>query len=240
MTGYDRTKPLISIHVPKCAGSSLREVLMSWFGAGFFRHYHNEREGEAPMVFPLWDEDGVPTHSEPVCVHGHFNRSRRNGFERYYPYAEQLITVLRDPCEVQISNYFYVKEAADRGTPGAMTNGTVHEIVSNQWTLSDWLGRHHGSIFLPFLPEGTDVTNYREVLDDRFLYIGLAEHMDRVVEDLSDLLGFEPIPVPKLNAAARDETVDRDLRERFAANHPMDVAIFEHLLERFDSKLTAH
>lgn len=233
MSNYDASKPLISIHVPKCAGTSLRDILAGWFGSGFHDHYQDERTGTPPPVHPLWDEGGVPRQQHPVCVHGHFNAARGIGVEQYYPHADQLVTVLRDPFEVRVSNYFFVRTSAEQGWPGALRDGAPHDIIRHRWSLRDWLSRLHGSMFLPFLPAGTDATNFRQVLDERFLYVGLAEYMDQTVVDLARLLGFEQQPAPSLNVAARDERVDPELREVFAANHPLDMAIFEHVLARF-------
>jgi len=40
------------------------------------------------------------------CVHGHFNLGKGFGLIEYYPDADQVITVLRDPLEAALSHYF--------------------------------------------------------------------------------------------------------------------------------------
>jgi len=48
MNAYNPKKPLISIHIPKCAGTSFTDVLKIWFKGGFLRHYHNEKTNTSP------------------------------------------------------------------------------------------------------------------------------------------------------------------------------------------------
>lgn len=54
MKQHDPRKPLFSIHIPKCAGSSFSEVLKGWFGSGYRRHYPNEKRNTPPRKHNLY------------------------------------------------------------------------------------------------------------------------------------------------------------------------------------------
>src|SRR5262245_8731415 len=97
---YDPEKPLISLHIPKCGGTSFRAVLQHWFGPNLYRHCFYERLTKPPRKYDL--EGGM-------CIHGHFNRKRQIGVSDYYPEVDQFITILRDPFEMTVSRYFYAK-----------------------------------------------------------------------------------------------------------------------------------
>ncbi|MBW1940370.1 MAG: sulfotransferase family 2 domain-containing protein [Deltaproteobacteria bacterium] len=106
MKKYDSTIPLISIHIPKCAGTSFAEILTAWFGRGFLQHYPDEKNNKSPKKHNIY----IGKHFKPrLCIHGHFNNNRGNGVQDYYPNVDQYIMILRDPFEVYLSNYFYVK-----------------------------------------------------------------------------------------------------------------------------------
>ncbi|MBI3796453.1 MAG: sulfotransferase family 2 domain-containing protein [Deltaproteobacteria bacterium] len=100
MKPYDREKPLISIHVPKCAGGSFGVVLQSWFGPNLCPHYPNWELRQTPPRYDL---------KEGICIHGHFNSFKGVGVLDYYPQVEQFITILRDPFEMAVSFYFFRK-----------------------------------------------------------------------------------------------------------------------------------
>src|SRR5215468_759555 len=101
MRPYNKDKPLISLHIPKCGGSSFHAVLERWFGMGLYLHYfRGPLNEERPRKYEL---------KSGTCVHGHFSRRRKTGVLDYYPEAEQFIIIVRDPFEMAVSYYFYAK-----------------------------------------------------------------------------------------------------------------------------------
>jgi hypothetical protein len=107
LRAYDCNIPLIAIHIPKTAGSSVKEIFRAWFGDRLLFHYFNKRSSEMP---PKYDLVAMHTKEQPIVIYGHFNRTRNFGIEHYYPKAEQFITILRDPFERVVSGYFYMRE----------------------------------------------------------------------------------------------------------------------------------
>src|SRR5215207_10496370 len=98
---YNPEEPLVSIHVPKTAGMSVKACLEQWFGPKLFAHYPDEAASGAPIKHVL----GAGT-----CVHGHFNKHRGFGVLDYYPEIRQWITFLRDPFEQHVSLFFYLRK----------------------------------------------------------------------------------------------------------------------------------
>ena len=101
MKNYNRNETLISIHIPKTGGTSLRKILRKWFGEKLFLHYFNEKDCSMPVKYEF---------ASGICIHGHFNSRRGFGINDYYPQATQFITFLRDPFDILISRFFYEKE----------------------------------------------------------------------------------------------------------------------------------
>lgn len=98
VTAYNSKEPLISLHIPKTGGTSLRTILLRWFPNGqFLEHYPNN--GLLPLRHDC---------RGPVCIHGHFNSTRGFGVAEYYPHASQFITFLRDPFNRICSLCFFL------------------------------------------------------------------------------------------------------------------------------------
>lgn len=232
---YDAGSPLFSVHIPKCAGSSLGEVLRNWFTPrGYFTHYFDEVRNAPPQDHRLWNAD-VPSRDFPICVHGHFNRARGYGVEHYYPQARQLITVIREPFEMKVSNYYYVLESARLGAGGAKRSGAAHPIIAQSWDLTTYLREDISSHLLNFMPAHLNANNYKEVLESFFLYVGISERMETVVRELGQLLGFPETTVPIVNAAARAGDVDDFQRELFREHNTLACAIYDYISARFGS-----
>jgi len=226
---YSPNKPLISLHIPKCAGTSLTNVLRHWFGRGLRLHYNDEKNNCMPQKYQAGRFSFMSLRKSPICIHGHFNRDRGYGVEQYYPNAEQFITVLRDPFDLHISNYFYVLQQAKLDGAGAYRNGQMHEILRENWSLDDFLKNKKTSHLLTFLPEELTMENYREILDRKFLYVGLTEELQHTVDGLAKLLGFDSVQVPLENVSSKPREVPLGSRELFEENNPLVSAIYNHV-----------
>ncbi|MDY0295748.1 MAG: hypothetical protein RB296_00315 [Acidobacteriota bacterium] len=232
MKTYSRKKPLISMHVPKCAGTSMRHVLRQWFKANLLLHYQDERRSRPPARHATKRRFRLLRTNRAICIHGHFDNMRGTGVDDYYPGSDQLISILRDPFDLHVSTYFYVKREARNGGEGAFLDGKEHPIVANHWSLEDYLAGNRRSFLLRFLPSGLSLDNYRRVLDERFLFIGLMERFQESVDALAGLLGLPSISVATENVSPWDEPVPAGAREEFARENPLETAIYDDVRER--------
>ena len=227
MIQYDYLKPLYSIHVPKCAGSSFTRVLRRWFRFRLHFHYHDERRDRPPKRARMQSLRGGPRKG--MCVHGHFNEDRGEGVFDYYPDAEQLITILRDPFDAHVSNYFYVrrKHVSQQGTFEA---GALHPIIENDWSLDDYLTHSPTSFYPLFLPDMSPAACH-EIMANRFLYVGVTEHLQLTIDRLAEILDKPAVSVPVENESAWGEPVPAGARERFYADNPVATAAYDYALK---------
>lgn len=220
--GYDPALPLYSIHLPKCGGSSFTLLLRGWFGERFHAHYRGEVDNAPPQRF------------EPApgsCVHGHFNRAKGIGVLEYYPDAQQIVTVLRDPLEMAISNYFYWRDKAraKQLARGQIKVGGDHDYRD----IEDFFAKRPASAILDFLPLPVDGSNYREVIDRFFIHVGFLEDGQAMADRFARLLGFPSRELPRVNVSPRDTSLPQPAMRRFVADNALAYAIFRYARERF-------
>lgn len=223
MKEYDRSKPLISIHVPKCAGTSFTHVLRKWFKRRLYSHYFDEKNGRMPKKYNLKSLNGG--FKKGVCIHGHFNKERGFGVQDYYPEVDQFITVLRDPFEVALSNYFFVRKLESRNA--LYRDGKAGKQTK---TLEEYLSGHRPYI-LNFFPFEMTLKDYREKIDKYFIHMGVAEDLQGSVNKLSEKLGFLPVKVEVKNVSERDQEPPESFRKDYRERHPLEYAVYEYAQE---------
>jgi hypothetical protein len=173
---------LLSIHVPKTAGSSFRRILE--------RVYHEEGE-----LLSLYDtevvaaigEDRLPLIDAGVrAIHGHFPATR--ALRDAYPRA-RIVAWVREPVERAISYFHYWKRLPRHGNP-------LHDFFLDQ-DLS----------LVEFASHPAMVNEYsyylgRIPLED-FFFVGLMERFDTDVALLAHRMGWPRPDVPRENVAGK-------------------------------------
>ena len=193
MPTYDAASPLISLHVPKTGGSSLREVLMAWFQDDLLLHY---RDGSL-----LPDRHAL---RPGICIHGHFNAARQMGTRDFYPSVAQHIIFLRDPFDRFLSQWFYLNRRHHAGQ-------TIADLADDP-TFDVWLHRRaaeqaerrnsYSMIWhLPLPPGAADLDR---VFDRHFVFVGIMERYAASMAGLAAALGKPHVPVPHDNATERN------------------------------------
>lgn len=229
MKSYDPDRPLISLHVPKCAGTSFLSVLQTWYGRRLYRHYPNEVKGTSPPRYRLRSRLRPSKWKRHVCVHGHFNKTRGMGVQDYYPEADQFITVFRDPFDLHLSAYFFRRRRGEKsfrdGAPFPAPPVDVYDI--------EVYLRESRSFMLAHVPFDITLDNYESVLDENYVYVGVSEDMQTTVDVLASRLGFKSVQVERKNASDWSESVPENAREEFIERHPLEFAIYNYALARY-------
>jgi len=182
MSSYDPGQALISLHIPKTAGSSLREALQGWFGENLALHYRGA-QGEPPEKAVL---------RPGLCVHGHFNRLRGIGALEYYPTASQFIVFLREPFDRFVSQWRYLHFQHRSGV-------AVPEL-DDQPSFETWFDRRLAASQLGEDPFSTPaqlpwpVEPGADPFGAPYVFVGVMERYAESLAGLADALGF-PRPI---------------------------------------------
>jgi hypothetical protein len=230
MKAYNPRHPLISLHVPKCGGSSFRDVLGKWFGTNYYLHYIDEATNQLPPQRRLRRPKLRFLYRQRLCIHGHFNRNRGLGVEDYYPNVNQFITILRDPFEVAVSRYFYAKRFGEK----RVLAGRNQPIAAKFASINDFLEAHMNvEFFAAYMPRPVTIDNYEAIFEKYFVYVGIMEDYQTTIDVLARKLGQPTVQVPVKNVSARDEEILPSLRDDYVANHPLEYAMYDYACRHY-------
>lgn len=210
---------LISLHIPKTAGTSFRNILKRVYG----------EKAVVRVDIPLPSErapnetkvSGPGTVLEGTRVlHGHFRYGdlvARYGLDTAIP----VITWVRDPVERVISNYFYLQK---------ILRGIVQEEKKNvnilnkmEKTLLEYaradIARNRIAKFLEGKPLGD------------FLFVGVQEYFSEDLADLAHLLGWKKLQEFRHNDSEDQKVfVDEAVRGEIRQLNERDTVLYEEAL----------
>ncbi|MEM6396003.1 MAG: sulfotransferase family 2 domain-containing protein [Bacteroidota bacterium] len=210
---------LVSVHIPKTAGTSFRHVLKRVYGEEAVRRLDIPILGQHTRINEqLYEEATLPYGTR--VVHGHFSPERIAG---RFAESEGVphITWLRDPVERVISNYFYLAkrlaEELDEETKGLNILSKMQRSLLEY--AQDEKNRNRQSKFLAGM-----------ALED-FVFVGIQEHLQEELVELGKILHWPPQEMVEHNRTGQSkQTVSDELRAEIAALNQIDVELYQRAL----------
>jgi len=190
---------IISVHIPKCGGTSFRAVLEGIYGKNLWLNYGAMFSPEQVRT------DLIPRNTQ--CIHGHF---LANTFDELVP-QPRLIAWLRHPVERVVSNYYHFLRSPDR------RDACCRELLDKNLSLEefaelDWM-RNEATRYLAGKPV------------ESFAFVGILERFEESVQVFGSKFGV-PVPAepPRVNANADRVTASYPLSSQvyehiLALNH---------------------
>lgn len=219
---------LVSVHIPKSAGTSFRHILKKVYG---------EEEVirlDIPLLNPrvrineeLYTEGTLPRGVR--VIHGHFSPAE---VMRKFPETTDLpfITWLRDPVERVISNYFYLEKR-------------LREVLNEEGRGLNMLSKMQRSLIEYARADITRnrQTKFLEGIDlEDFEFVAIQEHYAEDLRDLARHLGWGEVEEIKVNVTGKSKRdVPAEIREEIARLNAEDVALYQralHLRQRRKKK----
>lgn len=220
---------IVSVHIPKTAGTSFGAGLEHTFGTRLLLDY-----ADRPLSSAARDVKERKQSSERICrdpfsyirdydaVHGHFCASK------YFPLRgqAQFAFFFRDPIARTVSHYYQWQR--DLTAP----NELAKSIRSGKLTLEQFSAvpemRHLYRIFL----DGLAI--------ERLTFVGITEAYDRSIDLFKAIFNVE-LPSQKLNIGSlQDDMLSRTLSNAIATSQEENAKIYEAARKRFDVLCDAH
>jgi hypothetical protein len=210
---------LLSVHIPKCGGTSFQQVLRGvygerrlWLNYGTIFSQEDARQRSALMP------PGIR------CVHGRF---LGDAFDEVRPEAE-VVTWLRHPVERVISLYHHFLRQPDPHDP------SCRALWSKSLRLED---------FAALPPRRNEMTRYLAGKPDfAFAFVGVTERFEESLRVFSATFGLGlhgPAPLANVNprrSLGRYPVADA-VRARLEELNRDDLAAYRDAVERLDQSL---
>lgn len=206
---------LVSIHIPKTAGTSLRNVLQNQYPDAVEFLYHNDLVKNKRM----WE--GLPIkleHKGVSCIHGHF--PAKLSLKEFYPDAK-IITWMRDPIERMISTYNFFKKLP-------LHHNELHaRFINENWDIID-LSKSLSHETQSYLGEFK--------LED-FDFIGFTEYQQESLIALSKIMKWNQIDTGVFeNVNSTKTSFSFEIREELKEILKEEVVLYERALKLFTPK----
>ena len=201
---------ILSLHIPKTAGVSIRNVLKEHYGPGFVLWYW--------QITDAWGQVCADVPGGATCVHGHF---RAEQLSARFP-AARLMTWVRDPVERVVSSYYHRRRDPDWQHP------VCQELHRRNLTLLQYAA-------LPAVRnEMCNFVGGKQA--EEFFFIGVVEEFELSFARMCGLLGMPPVAARHDNAnPARQEPrydLEPGVRQELAELNSDDVALYARFLRQ--------
>jgi len=223
MFGYSKKAKnrigLISIHIPKTAGTSFRNILKDAYGAENVVRL-DILKGASKVLIDNIEFKSRKLSSRIKVVHGHFNYidlSEKFDLKDETP----IITWLRNPIERVVSNYYYLskrlKEELDEEGKGLNILAKMQKSLIEYARLE--MNQNRMSKFL----NGISLEEMK--------FVGIQEHFNEDLEYFGKLFGIENIKPLEHNITGKKHNVNDEIIREIAELNSLDMDIYKMGLE---------
>jgi hypothetical protein len=180
---------IISIHIPKTAGRTFRDILYQVYGTEQFAYFHRTNYTDLKNLSRK-EQFLQQLSPNQKIIHGHF---RFPEIQHIYQKNNcKLITWLREPVERVISNYCFFKRRILENPNDENLQKRKHETLMEYAKLEECR-----NLMCQFL-QGVEL--------EHFFFIGFVESYDEDIQKLSKMLNWGDVSIPRVNDIALLET----------------------------------
>ena len=214
---------LFFIHIPKCAGTSFRRVLKSWYGSDALF----VDSGGLAEITRAASERARP----PRAIAGHF----AFGAHHAVPCQPYYVTLVRHPLDRFVSLYQHARAVSDHLFHDAAARMELEPFYD--FCLDDAHARRQTmDIQCFFLSGARTFADAKAVIGARFSLVAPVEGYDRFVEVCARAVDRPALVRPPSNVSIADPLVDfarNSLAHRIERDHREDLLLHDYVRSRF-------
>jgi len=205
---------IISVHIPKTAGTMFRKILVNAYGKErVFDDYKKEKIGK---ILPEINSQQIQ------AIHGHFKVQK---YDRHFPEAKRIVWI-RDPIKRFISNYWH-----------QVTYFQKRKVLLNEVELEK-------EKFLIYAkkPKFRNLMSrhFRKKKLEDFGFVGITEFFKEDLIEIQKLLGWQEIKIRKVNkhrypkvysAFVSSVLSDTEMIEQLTELNLKDIKLYDRALK---------
>ncbi|WP_417604583.1 hypothetical protein [Oceanimonas baumannii] len=216
---------LISLHLPKTAGSSFRTTLEDVFAERLLSDYGDKSISKPPLqrhkeVLISAQSVAEQGTDEFDCIHGHFLPLKYLLLADCEPCC--FITWMRHPVERLISHYHYWQQSYHPEFAAPHHK----RVIEEGWSLEQFcLSEQFRNIYAQYL-WGFPLEN--------FTFVGITEHYNEDLDYFARHLLKQPLNKHRVNVTARSDARERlppDIQRAVERFHAADMQLYERALQ---------
>ena len=216
---FNKTKTkLISLHIPKSAGTSFQNTLIQIYGSNQVARLDIKPQINKILLNGV-EIDDKANLSQFDVLHGHFTLT---SLYRHFPSLQSLptITWLRNPVERVLSNYNYLSE---------MLVGYLKEFEQNR-TILDKMMKTLDEFIHSDINRNVMHQHLEGFSLDQFEYIGIIENYEKDLAEMAKHFSWKNAHSSKVNITQFHPTIDNILRKKIEQLNEKDMIIYQEAL----------
>jgi hypothetical protein len=205
---------LVSIHIPKTAGTSFRTILKSEFGRRSVARFDIYPSGKIVLDDKTFKKDTLNKKIE--VIHGHYTYESIN---KTLALSENVnfITWLRDPVERVISNYYFLNKII-----AARLNESPEENLMNRMgkTIQEFVLLDENQNVMSKFLKGADLKSFQ--------FVGLQNNFESELKRLQNTMNWKTIQNIEHNVTGNmSKQVNPEIIELIKTNNKQDIELYE-------------
>lgn len=217
---------LVSLHIPKTAGTSFRNSLKEIYGnTGAIRFDINQRTRIIKVEEQDFEAKKMP--NEVKVIHGHFHLD--HVFEQLKLEKETpIITWMRDPVQRVISNYFYLEKRLKEELNEEQKGLNILEKM--QKSLIEYartgINRNVQARYLAGFPL------------EKLQFVGIVEHYNSEIQRLQKIMNWPEIAIHKVNVTgSRKHEIPQEWEREIRELNALDDALYQQAVKLREKQL---
>ena len=235
--------PLIYLHIPKTAGSTLNKIIDHEYGPSTVFSIYEPRAREAMAELTEMSE-AQRSNIRVLRAHGFF------GMHKFFRPPVIYFTMLRDPVDRIISHYYYVRRSSSHRFHDTVTSqnmslkdyvchGTSKELDNGQVRV---IAGHEANERFDFGQCSKELLEMaKRNLENHFAIVGLTERFDETLILLRRSLGWRRVPFYIRENTTKNRLLKNDLTTEvlnaIKRYNELDIELYEYVKERFDESV---
>lgn len=211
---------LVSLHIPKTAGTSFREILIKNYGQDAVAQFDIIHENNVTKFQLFGKEISTPMVPKNTKVlHGHFEYHR---LLVNCPQLKQVpvITWLRDPVNRVVSNYQYLNSVFEESIKENKLATSLYPRLQN--SLQEFASREYEQNRMSKFCKGLDLSTA--------FFVGKVENYAQDLDKLGNLLNWQDKNVVHTNVTEKKKKLDsEELLSKILAYNEEDVALYNSI-----------